>query len=212
MWEVYDERLQFMSRRDASLLDESLASNDVSLAWIVWSRAAESALADAFGFSGGPLPAKGLVLGRGRVVLRVVQLGGPRVRRARANVADALDASDVFLYLDSSVAPLLDMRRRFRAVMDLLDAMLRYGVSLSRSLELTAQWDRILALGPMYPVTLDDLSVDRGLGIGACFLAASDVHRRLSDFIHQVVVHRRDEAVRGWRNWIREDPSVHPYR
>ena len=43
---------------------------------------------------------------------------------ARANVADALDASDVFLYLDSSVAPLLDMRRRFRAVTDLLDAMI----------------------------------------------------------------------------------------
>ena len=50
MWEVYDERLQFMYRRDASLLDESIASNDVSLAWLVWSRAAEAALADAFRF------------------------------------------------------------------------------------------------------------------------------------------------------------------
>ena len=90
--------------------------------------------------------------------------------------------------------------------MDLLDAMIRYGVSLSRSVELTAQWDQILALGPMYPVTLDDLSVGRHLGIGAFFDAATGVHRRLCDFIHQVVVHRRDEAVRGWRNWIREDP------
>ena len=44
------------------------------------------------------------------------------------------------------------------------------------------------------------------------FRVASDVHRRLSDFIHAVVVHRRDEAVRGWRNWIREDTKVHPYR
>ena len=33
-----------------------------------------------------------------------------------------------------------------------------------------------------------------------------------SDFIHQVMVHRRDEAIRVWRNWIREDPLVHPYR
>ena len=57
----------------------------------------------------------------------VVQLGGPRVRRARADVADALD--DVFLYCDSSVAPLLDMRRRFKAVMDVLGAMIRHGVS-----------------------------------------------------------------------------------
>ena len=206
VWEVYNERLQFMSRRDVSLLDESLVLDDVSLAWSVWSRAAESALADAFRFSGGPLPAKGLVLGRGSAVLRVAQLGGPRVRRARADVADALDASDVFLYCDSSVAPLLDMRRRFKAVMDLLDAMIRHGVSLSRSLELTAQRDKVLALGPMYLVTLDDLSFNRALGIGAFFLAASEVHRRLSDFIH------RDEAIRGWRNWIREDPLVHPYR
>ena len=96
--------------------------------------------------------------------------------------------------------------------MDLLDAMIRYGVSLSRSVELTAQWDRILALGPMHLVTLDDLSLDRALDIGAFFRAASDIHRRRSTFIHQVVVHRRDEAIRGWRNWIREDPLVHPYR
>ena len=125
VWEVYDERLQFMSRRDASLLDESLSLDDVSMAWAVWSRAAESALADAFRFSGGPLPVKGLVLGRGSAVLRVVQLGGPRVRRARADVTDALDAADVFLYCDSSVAPLLDMRRRFKAVLDVLGAMIR---------------------------------------------------------------------------------------
>ena len=65
VWEVYDERLQFMSRRDASLLDDSLDQDDVSLAWSVWSRACESALVDAFQFSGGPLPSRGLVLGRG---------------------------------------------------------------------------------------------------------------------------------------------------
>ena len=47
VWEVYDERLQFMSRRDASLLDESLGRDDVSLAWLVWSWAAEGDLADA---------------------------------------------------------------------------------------------------------------------------------------------------------------------
>ena len=79
-------------------------------------------------------------------------------------------------------------------------------------MELTAQWDRILAAGPLYPVTLDDLSVVRGMGIGAFHHAVSDVHRRLSDFIHGVVIYRRDEAIRGWRNWIWEVPMVHPYR
>ena len=191
-----DERLQFMSRQDASLLDDSLDRDDVSLAWTVWSRAAESALADAFRFSGGSLPSRGLILGRGSALLRVVRLGGHQVRKTRGHAADAHDAADVFLYRDFSLAPLLDMRRRFKAVLDLLDAMIRYGVSLSRSLELTAQWDQILALGPMYPVTLDDLSFGRGLGIGAFFDAAAGVYRRLCDFIHQVVVHRRDEAIR----------------
>ena len=201
-----------MSRLDALLLDESLGLDDVSMAWTVWSKAAEAALADAYQFSGGLLPSRGLVLGRGAALFRWVQLGGHWVRRARANAADALDAADVFLYRDLSVAPLLDMRRRFKVVMDLLGAMIHSGVSLSRSVELTAQWDQILTLGPVFPVTLDDLSVDRGLGIGAFFDVASDVHRRLSDFIHQVVIHRRDAAIRGWRNWIQEDPLVHPYR
>ena len=152
----YDERLQFMSRQDASLLDESHVAGDVSRAWLVWSRAAEAALADAFRFSGGPLPSGGLVLGRGGALFRVGRLGGHQVREARANVADALDAADVFLYRVSSKGPLLDMRRRFKAVVDVLGVMICSGVSLSRSVELTVQWDRILALGPLYPVTLDD--------------------------------------------------------
>ena len=96
--------------------------------------------------------------------------------------------------------------------MDVLGAMIRSGVSLSRSVELAAQWDRVLALGPLYPVSLDDLSLGRGMAIGAFHRGVSDVHRRLRDFIHAVVVHRRDEAIREWRDWTREDPLVHPYR
>ena len=116
------------------------------------------------------------------------------------------------MYRDSSVALLLDMRRRFKAVMDVLDAMIRYGISLSRSMELTAQWSRILTLGPLYPVTLCDLRLVLGAGVGEFHRIVSGIHNRLSDFIHAIVVHRRDEAVRGWRNWVREDPLVNPKR
>ena len=145
VWEVYDERLQFMSRQDALLLNEALGADDVSMAWVVWSRAAESALLDAYRFRGGPLPSRGLVLGSGWC---------HPVRKARGNLADVHDAADVFLYRDASLAPLLDMRRRFKAVMNVLDAMIRSGISLSRSVELTSQWDKILPLGPLHPVTL----------------------------------------------------------
>ena len=117
-----------------------------------------------------------------------------------------------FLYRDSSIASLLDLRRRLLAVMGVLDAMIRSGISLARSVELTAQWDKILAVGPCYLVTDDDLGVVWGLGIGEFHHVVTGLHRRLSDFIHSVVVHRRDDAIRGWRSWIREDPMVHPYR
>ena len=66
-------------------------------------------------------------------------------------------------------------------------------------------------MGPVYPVTLDDLSAGCNLGLGV-FWCVAGVHRRLCDFIHKIVVHRRDEAIRVWRNWLREDPLVHPYR
>ena len=148
-----------MSQLDALLLDASLASGDVSQAWSVWSGAVESALADAYRFSGGPLPSRGLVLGRGCASFRIVKLGGHKIRKARGYAADAHDAADVFLYRDSSIAPLLDLRRRLKAVMELVDAMVRYGVSLSRSIELSAQWDRILSIGPLFLLTLDDFQV-----------------------------------------------------
>ena len=64
----------------------------------------------------------------------------------------------------------------------------------------------------LYPVSFDDLNVVQGLGIGDFYQDVSDVHHRLSDFIHSMVVHRRDEAIRGWRNCFREDPMVHPYK
>ena len=50
VWEVYDERLQFMSRQDALQLDESLDADDVSRACLVWSMAAETALVDGLSF------------------------------------------------------------------------------------------------------------------------------------------------------------------
>ena len=208
VWEVYDERLQFMSRRDVLLLDDSLADGDVSRAWAVWSGAVESALADAYRFSGGPLPSRGLV-----GVLPLLELLSLVVIRFGKLVAMLLTLMMLlmsFLYRDSSIAPLLDMRRRFKAVMELLDAIIRCGVSLSRSLELSAQWDRIPIIGPLFPVTLDDLQVVRGVGLGDFYHGVCGIHRRLSDFIHAVVVHGRDEAIRCWRNWIWEDPLVHP--
>ena len=98
------------------------------------------------------------------------------------------------------------MRRRFRAVLNVVDSMISHGVTLSGSVELTAQWGKILSIGPLYPIVLDEFHAVQGFGLGDFRRIIGDLHRRLSDFIHCVVVHRKDEAIRGWRNWLREDP------
>ena len=140
-----------MSQADDARLAGSLLGGDVSSAWAVWSSAA---LADAFCFAGGPVPNRGLVLGRGAAKFRVVRLGGPKVR---SNAVDPADGGDVHLYRDSSLAPLLDLRRHLKVVYDVIGDMLRNGFILARSLELAAQWSCILSAGPLHPVTMDDL-------------------------------------------------------
>ena len=86
-----------MSREDALGLDDALLRGDVSCAWMVWSSAAEKALADAFRFAGGPVPARGLILGRGMARMRTVRIGGPIVRSVRRSTASSGEVDDVSL-------------------------------------------------------------------------------------------------------------------
>ena len=116
-----------LSREDALGLDEALLRGDVSSAWMTWSSAAEKALADAFQFAGGPVPVRGLVLGRSMARMRTVRLGGPIVRSARRSAANDGVVDDVSLYRDSSAAPDLDLRRNLKAILDLLDSTIRWG-------------------------------------------------------------------------------------
>ena len=158
VWEIYDDRLQFMSWDDAVSLDESLDACDVSCAWLVWSSAAETALADAFSVCwwttarSGPCPGSG----GGGARMRTVRLGGTFKRSIWKRAAGAGEGDDVHLKRDSSAALLLDLRRRLHAVMDVLDGIIRHGGSVARSVELLLQCDRVLHLGPLAPVTLDD--------------------------------------------------------
>ena len=194
-----------MSRHDAMQLDESLDAGDVSRAWLVWSGAAEVALADAFRF-GGPVPTRFLVLGRGSALFQVVRLGGPLVKKARCNAADA-DAADVFLYRDSSIAPLLVLRRRFKAVMDVLGAMVQYGVSLARSVELTAQWRTGFLLPDLCILLLLMILMRFRVWVLVIFIGCF-----LMFIIVSIISFMRLWFIAGMRlrNWIREDPVVHP--
>ena len=94
----------------------------------------------------------------------------------------------------------------------MLNAMIRDGITLARSLELTVQWDGIIRIGPVHPLTVQDFDLARRGGLGEWRQVVEDLQFWLSHFIHRVVVHRREEGTRGWRNWLREDPLTHSYK
>ena len=176
--------------------------DDVSGAWMVWSGAAETALADACQFAGEPVRFRGIALGRGAARFRVVGLGGPKVHKARNN---AHDGGDVFMYRDSSIALLLGPQTQ-----DLrCDGC--SGLHCSEDLlSLRFRWIKSFQLGLCIRSLVRTFRRSGGGGdIGNVRGVTGDLHCKLIDFIHKIVVYRREEAMRGWRNWLREDPLVH---
>ena len=110
------------------------------------------------------------------------------MRRVRA---DPGDAALVDLYRDHSVAPLVDLRRRLRAVLDVIAAIGRSGFTVSRGLELTRQWDSIVAGGPQGGITADDLARVAGLGLADMEASVVDLHQGPDVFLQSVVRNRR---------------------
>ena len=107
---------------------------------------------------------------------------------------------------------MVDLRRRLRAVLDVLAALRRSGFSVSRGLELTRQWDAIVAAGPMGTVTAGDLERISGLGLVDMEVCVAGLHLDLDKFLQAIVRNRKELALRSWKSWILEDPLVHPNR
>ena len=62
--------------------------------------------------------------------------------------------------------------------MDLLSAMIRDGASLARSVELAVQWDAILRVGPIHPVSAADFLLARAGDLGQCCQVVLGLHRQ----------------------------------
>ena len=138
-------------------------------------------------------------------------MGGPKAREARARCADPGDGAQVDLDRDCSIAPLVDLRR-LRAVLGVVAAIGRSGFTMSRGLELTRQWDTIVAGGPKGTVTADALARVTGLSLADMEVSVAGLHLDLDKFLPGVVGHRKEGAIQGWKTWILEDPLVHPYK
>ena len=83
---------------------------------------------------------------------------------------------------------------------------------MSRDLELSAQWNAIVSAGPCGPLCDANLDVSPAIGLLSFGDHVRALHDVVVDFLHRVVVYRRDGAVRAWRSWMLEDDRVRPYR
>ena len=97
--------------------------------------------------------------------------------RLGARCAHPGDGAQVDLDRDCSIAPLVDLRRTLGAVLCVVAAIGRSGFTMSRGLELTRQWDTIVAGGPKGTVAADALARVR-------------LHLDLDKFLQGVVGHR----------------------
>ena len=122
------------------------------------------------------------------------------------------DGQAVHLFKDASVSRVIILRRRLGCVLSVLDGIFRNGLTLSRDLELGAQWGAIVSAGPCGPLCSANLAVSPAVGLSSFGDHVRVLYDVVIDFLHKVVVSRKDVAVRGWRSWMLEDGKVHPYR
>ena len=75
-----------------------------------------------------------------------------------------------------------------------------------------AQWEAIVSAGPCGPLCSANLAISPAVGLPFFGDHVRVLHDVVADFLHKVVVFRKDVAVRNWRSWMLEDNKVHPYR
>ena len=189
------------------MLRDALDGADVNLAWRVWSTAVGTALAE---WQEARYALQGLVLGRGIAWLRVSNIGGKRVGKFRPDLRDPACAVEVPLNRSCSIAP--------PPPLGCTSLPFFSGVWCMMSSRWPRGWSSIisgLALLVMVRMVFwiwGSWLMARLLGWMSLVLELRLLLVRLLIFVRQVVVHRRDFSVRGWRNWVLEDPLVHPYR
>ena len=166
IFEVYDESLSLVHPAFWEGLRSSLLAGDVSSAWSVWSFSAEVSLVRAFVASGGPVPESGFRLGRGTAQFRSVTVGGPVVGKLRPDLGSG-DCQAVHLFKDAAVSRVIILRRRLGCVLSVLDGIFRIGLTMSRDLELGAQWDAVVSAGPCGPLCGANLAVSPAVGLSS---------------------------------------------
>ena len=184
-----------------------------------WSRSAEEGLFRAYSQAGGPtVGGSSAFLGRGLLRIRSRRLGGRAAggtvssRLYRVSRGDDVDVHCAQHFVHSSLSPVLLFLRRLKSVADILKGIRSKGFTQSRWNALLRYWGAVCRHGPCGPISSlrpwDDWIPPDLDGFFKWVFESLEV---LNGFLRQVVVSRRDDGIRKWTRWLREDLSSRPY-
>ena len=113
---------------------------------------------------------------------------------------------------NSSLSPVLLFRRRLKSVADVLKGIKGKGFTQSRWDALLGYWGAVCRHGPCGPISsLHPWENWVPPDLHGFYRWVFDSLEVLNGFVRQVVISRRDEGIRRWNRWLREDLSSRPY-
>ena len=219
VWDVYRDVLGVVPEEVVRALRDAASRSSVDDFWVIWSKNAEAGLFRAYTLAGGPIAAgNSAFLGRGFLRIRSRRLGGQAVggrsssRLYRVSQGDEVDRNCAQFFVNSSLSPVLLFRRRLKSVAGVLKGIReqrvhsvsvgRFGSVLGGCMSPWSLWSHFFSSSRENWV-LPDLH-----GFYKCVFDSLEV---LNGFLRQVVISRRDEGIRKWKVWLREDLSSRPY-
>ena len=219
VWDIYRDVLGVVPDDVVLALGDAVSRSAVDDFWSIWSKNAEAGLFRAYALAGGPTAAgSSAFLGRGLLRIRNRRLGGRAAggrsssRLYRVSQGDDVDVHCTQYFVHSSLSPVLLFRRRLKSVADVLKGIKGKGFTQSRWDALLMRWGAVCRYGPCGPISSlhpwDNWVPPDLHGFHRWVFDSLEV---LNGFVRQVVISRRDEGIRRWNRWLREDLSSRPY-
>ena len=219
VWDVYRDVLGVVPDEVVGALRDAASRSAVDDFWSIWSQNAEAGLFRAYELAGGPTAAgRSAFLGRGLLRIRNRRLGGRAAagsgssRLYRVSQGDDVDVHCAQYFVHSSLSPVLLFRRRLKSVADVLKGIKGKGFTQSRWDALLLRWCAVCRYGPCGPISsLHPWENWIPPDLHGFYRWVFDSLEVLNGFVRQVVISRRDEGIRRWNRWLREDLSSRPY-
>ena len=219
VWDVYRDVLGVVPDEVVRALRDAASRSAVDDFWSIWSKNTEAGLFRAYAPAGGPTAAgSSAFLGRDLLRIRSRRLGGRAVGSRgsstlyRASQGDEVDVHCAQFFVNSSLSPVLLFRRRLKSVADVLNGIRSREFTQSRWDALLRYWGAVCRHGPCGPISSLHPSENWvPPDLHGFYRWVFDFFEVLNGFVRQVVISRRDEGIRRWNQWLREDLSSRPY-